>query len=218
MKRFAVIGLGKFGFHVVKSLFKDGNEVLAIDKEKTRIQAIDPFCSEAIYLDAADKESLKALGLENMDAVVVSTGTNISTSVLICLHLKELGVKRILAKAVDEDHGKILKKIGATDIVNPERDMALRIAKGLSIPNILDFVPLIEDYNLIQIGPPASFIGKTLKELDLRAKYNIFVIAVEELVPQNFVLLPSPNFKIKDSDVLIVLGKMENLKKIKELK
>ncbi len=218
MKKFAVIGLGKFGFHVAKALFEDGNEVIAIDQDRNRIQEIDPYCTEAIVMDATDKERLKALGLENMDSVVLSAGSKISNSILICLHLQEIGVKKILAKALDDDHAKILKKIGATEIIRPEMAMAVRVARGLSTPNILDFIPLAEDYNLLQVDPPRAFIGKTLRDLDLKARYNVFVIAIKELVPENFVLVPPASFLIKDSDVLILLGKEQDISKIKELK
>jgi trk system potassium uptake protein TrkA len=218
MKRFAVIGLGNFGFHTAKALFEDGNEVVAIDMDKGRVQAIDPYSTEAVVLDATDKEALKSLGLENMDGVIVSTGTKISTSILICLYLQENGVKKILAKALDEDHGKILKRVGATEIIHPERDMALRVSRGLSRPNILDFIPLAEEFDLVQVGPPSEFIGKNLKELNLRAKYNVHIIAIKELVPENFLLVPPANFVIKDSDILIMLGKSEDIKRIKALK
>jgi trk system potassium uptake protein TrkA len=218
MKRYAVIGLGNFGFHTVKALYEEGNEVLAIDLDKARVQAIDPHSSEAMVLDATDKDSLKALGLENMDGVIVSTGTKISTSILICLYLQEIGVKKILAKALDEDHAKILRKVGATEIIHPERDMAQRVARSLSTPNMLDFIPLAEDFDLIQVAPPREFIGKSLKELNLRAKYNVHVIAIKELVPENFILAPNAGFVIKDSDILMILGKTEDLKNIKALK
>ncbi len=218
MKKFAVIGLGNFGFHVAKALYTDGNEVVAIDTDKNRVQAIDAFSSESVVMDATDKDALKALGLAAMDGVIVSTGTKISTSILICLHLQEIGVKKILAKALDEDHAKILKKVGATEIIHPERDMALRVARGLSTPNILDFIPLAEEFDLVQVGPPREFIGKTLRDLNLRAKYGVHVIAIRELVPENFVLVPPAGFVIKDSDILIMLGKSEDLKKIKALK
>ena len=218
MKRFAVIGLGNFGFHTAKALFEDGNEVVAIDVDKNRVQAIDPYSTEAVVLDATDKEALKSLGLENMDGVIVSTGTKISTSILICLYLQETGVKKILAKALDEDHGKILKRVGATEIIHPERDMALRVSRGLSRPNILDFIPLAEDFDLVQVGPPNDFIGKSLKDLNLRAKYNVHIIAIKELVPENFLLVPAANFVIKDSDILIMLGKSEDIKRMRALK
>jgi len=217
MKKFAVIGLGKFGFHVAKELFEAGNEVVAVDQDKNKIQEIDPYCTEAIVMDATDKERLNALGLENMDSVIISAGTKISNSILICLHLQEMGIKKILAKALDDDHAKILKKVGATEIIRPEMAMAVRVARSLSTPNILDFIPLAEDYNLMQVDPPRAFIGKTLKELNLRAKYNVYVIAVKELVPENFVLVPPAGFLIKDSDVLMILGKEQDLSKIKEL-
>lgn len=217
MRSFAVIGLGHFGFHVAKALFADGNEVVAIDTDKTRVQSIGAFTSEAMVMDATNKEALKALGLENMEAVVVATGTN-SSSILICLYLQEMGIKRIVAKALDEDHAKILKRVGATEIIHPERDMALRVARQLSTPNMLDFIPLAEGYELIHVGPPREFIAKSLKELNLRAKYNVYVIAIKELVPENFILVPPANFVIKDSDILIMLGKADDLKSIKALK
>jgi trk system potassium uptake protein TrkA len=217
MKRFAVIGLGNFGFHATKALFEDGNEVVAIDTDKARVQAIDPHCTEAVVLNATDKESLKSLGLEQMDGVIVSTGTKISTSILICLYLQEIGVKKILAKALDDDHAKILRRVGATEIIHPERDMAMRVSRSLSRPNMLDFIPLAEEFDLIQVGPPREFIGKSLKDLNLRAKYNVHIIAIKELVPENFVLVPPANFIIKDSDILIMLGKSDDIRKIKAL-
>lgn len=218
MKRFAVIGLGNFGFFTAKALYEDGNEVIAIDFDKGRIQAIDSHCTQAIVLEATDKERLKTLGLEMMDGVIISTGTKISTSILICYYLQEIGVKRILVKALDEDHGKILKKVGATEIIHPERDMALRISRSLSQPNILDFIPLSDEFDLVQVGPPREFIGKSLKNLNLRAKYNVHIIAIKELVPENFILVPNADFVIKDSDILMMLGKSEDIKQIKALK
>lgn len=218
MKRFAVIGLGNFGFHAAKALYEDGNEVVAIDSDKARAQAIDPYSTESIVMDATDKDSLKALGLENMNGVIVSTGTKIGISILICLYLQEIGIKKILAKALDDDHGKILKLVGATEIIHPERDMALRVSRGLSQPNVLDFIPLAEEFDLVQVGPPREFIGKSIKELNLRAKYNVHIIAIKELVPENFLLVPPASFVIKDSDILVMLGKSQDINKIKALK
>jgi len=217
MKRFAVIGLGNFGFHAAKALYEDGNEVVAIDTNKVRVQSIAPYSTEALVLDGTDKESLKSLGLEQMDAVIVSTGTKISTSILICLYLQETGVKKILVKALDEDHEKILKRVGATQIIHPERDMAVRVSKGLCRANMLDFIPLSEEFELVQVGPPREFIGKSLKELNLRARYNVHIIAIHEIIPENFRLVPPPDFVIKDSDILIMLGRSEDIRRIKAL-
>jgi trk system potassium uptake protein TrkA len=218
MKKFAVIGLGNFGFHVAKALYEDGYEVIAIDTNKTRVQAIDAYSSEAIIMDATDKEALGTLGLDQMDGVIIATGTKISTSVLICLYLQEIGAKTILAKALDEDHEKILKRVGATEIIHPERDMALRVARSLSTPNALDFIPLGKDFELVQVAPPKEFLNKNLIQLDLRAKYNVQIIAIKELAPENMVLAPPADFVIKNSDLLILLGKTEDINKIKALK
>lgn len=218
MKRFAVIGLGNFGLNMAKALNAEGNEVIAIDTDKAKVQTISPNCTEAIVMNATDNEALKSLGLENFDAVIISTGTKISFSLLICLHLHEMGVKQILVKAIDDDHAKILRRVGATDIIHPERDMAIRVARRLSRPNILDFIPLAKEYDLIQVGPPTDFIGKSLKEINLRAKYNVHVIAIKELAPENFVLVPPADFVIKNSDILMMLGKSEDIRKIKALK
>ncbi|MEW5723770.1 MAG: TrkA family potassium uptake protein [Thermodesulfobacteriota bacterium] len=217
MKKYAVIGLGKFGFHVAKALYEEGHEVIAVDRDKARVQAVSNHCTQAVVLNATEKDRLQALGLETIDAVIVSTGTQISVSILICLYLQEMGVKKILVKAVDEDHAKVLTKVGASEIVHPEKDMALRVARNLSTPNILDFIPLAEDYNLIEIEPPRAFIGKTLRELNLRAKHNVHIIAIKELVPDRFNLVPPAGFLIKDSDILIMLGKAEDIRKIKAL-
>ncbi|HBG17800.1 MAG TPA: potassium transporter TrkA [Desulfobulbaceae bacterium] len=217
MKKFAVIGLGKFGFHAAKALFEDGNEVIAIDTDRNKVQAIDPFATEAIILNAMDKESLRSLGLEEMDAVIVSTGTSSSISIMICLYLNELGVKRILAKALDPDHEKVLRRVGATDIIHPERDMALRISRSLSRPNMLDFIPLSAEFDLIQIEPPKEFVGVSLKDLNLRAKYEVHIIAIKKHYPEDFVLVPQASYVIQATDTLIILGKSEDINRIKVL-
>jgi trk system potassium uptake protein TrkA len=218
MKKFAVIGLGTFGFYVARNLYENGNEVIAIDIDKARVQAMGAYSTEAVVMDATDKEALNSLGLETMDGVIVSTGTNISIGVLICFYLNEIKVKKILATALDEDHAKILKKVGATEIIHPERDMAIRVARNLSTPNVLDFIPLSKEFDLIEVNPPIEFIGKSLKELNLRAEFNVHIIAIKEQLAENFVLVPSSSYVIKNSDILIMLGKADNLKKIKVLK
>jgi len=217
MKRFAVIGLGNFGFYAAKALFEDDNEVVAIDSDKAKVQAITPHATEAVILDARDMESLQALGLDNMDGVIVSTGAKISTSILICLHLQEIGVKKILAKAIDDDHGKILKRVGATEIIHPERDMAIRMSRGLCHPNVIDFIPLAQGFELLQVGPPREFVGRSLAELNLRAKYNVHIIAIKEQGSESFILVPPASFIIKASDILIMLGRSADIKRIKAL-
>jgi len=218
MKRFAVIGVGSFGFYVAKALYENKNEVIAIDRSKERVQAVEPFCTSAIVQDVTDMEALKGLGLGEVDAVIVSTGANIKPSILICFHLRRLGINRIIAKAEDDDHGEILKLLGASEIIRPGVDMAKRLALQLTSPNILEFLPLEEDYTIAQVAPPAPFIGRSLRELDLRQRYGLNIIAIKELVPERFVMVPTADFVVKDSDLLIMVGKEADLKKIKELK
>lgn len=218
MKRFAVIGTGSFGYNVAKALYENKNEVIAIDRNKDRIQAIEPYCTSAIVQDVTDIEALKGLGLDEMDAVIVCTGSQYKPSILVCFQLARLGIKHIIVKAEDDDHGEILKQLGATQIVRPDMDMAHRLAMRLTSPNILDFLPLEEDYTIAQVDPPPSFVGKSLLELDLRKRYEINVIAVKEGESERFVMVPGAGFTIKASDVLIVLGKESDLTEIRELK
>jgi trk system potassium uptake protein TrkA len=212
-KKFCVIGLGNFGFHVVETLSEEGHEVVAIDADKDKVQAVKDLCAYAILGDAANKEFLAAQGVHEMDAVVVSTGDRSHLSTLITLYLKELKVPRIFVKALNEDHGRILERVGATDVIFPEKDMAKRIAHTLSSPNVLEFIPLAEEYSLSESEPPKHFIGKTLAELDLRKKFHVTVIAIKDVLADQFIPAPPPDYLIKDSDVLILIGKTDDVDK-----
>lgn len=212
-KKFCVIGLGNFGFHVVATLYAAGHEVIAIDAQKDKVQAVKDVCTYALLGDAASKEFLASQGIPEMDAVVVSTGDRSHLSTLITLYLKELKVRRILVKAISEDHGRILERVGATDIIFPEKDMARRVAHNLSSPNVLDFIPLAEEYSLSESEPPKHFIGKTLAELDLRKKFEVTVIAIKDVLTDRFIPAPPPTYLIKDSDLLILIGRTEDVDK-----
>ncbi len=207
MKRFCVIGLGNFGYHVARDLFAAGHEVVAIDADPEKVRRIQDFTSYALIGDAADKEFLKGQGIGEMDAVVVSTGERSHLSTLITLYLKELKVPSILVKAISEDHGRILTKVGASEVIFPEKDMALKIARSLSSPNILEFMPLAEDFSITEAAPPAHFVGHTLIELDLRRKFNVTVIGVKDVLTDNFQTLPPADYVIKDSDLLVLIGR-----------
>lgn len=211
--KFCVIGLGNFGFHVASTLYEQGHDVVAIDSDKEKVQAIKDTCSCAILGDAANKDFLDAQGISEMDAVIVSTGERSHLSTLITLFLKELKVPRILVKAINEDHGRILENVGATDIIFPEKDMARRIAHSLSSPNILEYIPLAEEYSLSETVSPKHFLGKTLVDLDLRRKFNVTVIAIKDLVTDQFIPAPPPTYLIKRSDVLIMIGKSDDINK-----
>ncbi|MDH4258089.1 MAG: TrkA family potassium uptake protein [Candidatus Aminicenantes bacterium] len=215
--KFAVIGLGSFGSNVAKTLYERKNEVLAVDASKEKIEEVKSFVSHAVNMDAADKENLQALGIKEMDVVVVSLGPEMEASILTVLYLHEIGAKRIVAKALTEDHAKILEAVGATEVIYPEKDMAIRTALKLSCPNILEYLPLTSGVGIQEIAPPEKFIGRSLKELDLRNKYGIQVIAIKELIPEKTSFVPRADFVIKDSDILIIMGEEKKLQKINSL-
>ena len=215
--KFAVIGMGSFGSYVAKTLYEKGHEVIAIDSEKEKIEAVKTFVSHGVHMDAAAKENLQALEIQDMDVVVVSMGPEMECSILTVLYLHEIGAKRIVAKALTEDHAKILESVGATDVIYPEKDMAIRTALKLSSPNVLEYLPLVSGIGIQEISPPKKFVGKTLKQLDLRNKYGIQVIAVKQLVPERTDLIPRADFVIKDSDILIIMGEDKALEKIDSL-
>lgn len=212
--KFAVIGLGSFGSYVAKTLYDMGHEVVAIDEDKSKLDSIKDSATHAVHMDAADKENLQAIGITDMDVVVVGLGPEMESSILTTLFLSEIGVNRIVAKALTEDHAKILDVVGATEVIFPEKDMAIRTAIRLSSPNILEYLPLASGLRIQEIAAPEKFIGKSLKELDLRNKYGIQVMAIKEIIPEKTSFIPKADFVIKDSDILIIIGEEDQLKKL----
>ena len=215
MKQFAVIGLGNFGYYLATQLYKKGHEVLAIDKKPNLVQEIKDKVNQAIVADATERETLEAMGLEQMDAAVVCIGSVLSNSILVTLNLKDIGVKRVLAKALSEAHGRILYKIGASEVFFPEKDLALSLAERIHNPNMIDYLPFLEGYSIIELSPPQDFIGKSLQELDLINRLGIQIIAVKEVIKDQLVFIPTAKFVLKDSDILIMLGRNESLDKLK---
>jgi trk system potassium uptake protein TrkA len=211
MKKFMVIGLGNFGAEVVKSLFKMGNEVIGVDKDSDKVQRIRDFSSRAVIADAEDKDFLLNVGAGEMDAVVVSMGDNVSQSIITTLLLREIGVRYIIAKANDQQHGKALKKIGAGRVIYPEQEVAIKLARQLNSPSVIDSLDLTEDYMMTELLAPLEFVGKSLEELNLRKLFDVFVVAIREAVPERFTVLPKGDFRIKDSDVLLLLGRASDI-------
>ncbi len=215
MRRVVVVGLGIFGFNIAKDLYENGFEVIAIDKNKEVIQKIRDFSTKAVIADGTDKEVMESIGIQEDDVVIISFGEDLAASTLITLHLKEMKVKHIIVKAPNEDHKHVLEKVGATEVIIPEKAMADKVAKSLISPNVLDYIPLSEDYTISEIVPPASFMGKTIGELHLRSKHHIEVIAVREMLPDRLTMVPRADFVVKDSDVLVVIGREKDIQKIK---
>ncbi|NLI82657.1 MAG: TrkA family potassium uptake protein [Deltaproteobacteria bacterium] len=209
-KQICVIGLGEFGRELSRQLAKEC-EVLAIDRDESAVAAILDDVQRAVMLDVRDFSSFSSIVTADFDEAVVSMGETLEAAILATLHLKKIGVKRIWAKANHDDHAAILKAVGASEIVFPERETARRLAAQIVNPNLLDFIPLEGDYRVMDAAPPDAFYGKSLLELDLRRKYGVFVLAVKELVPERFTFLPKPNFVIKPSDILVMIGREVDL-------
>jgi trk system potassium uptake protein TrkA len=209
-----VVGLGIFGFNIAKDLFENGFEVIAIDKNKDVVNRIRDFSTKAVLADATDRELLEMIGIQPDDVVIISFGEDLAASTLLTLHLKEMKIKSILVKAPNEDHKRILEKVGATEVIIPEKAMASKVAKGLISPNVLDFLPISEDFTISEVAPPSGFLGKTLADLRLRGKYHVEVIAIRDVLSDKIQLVPRADFVIKDSDILIVIGKEADIQKI----
>jgi trk system potassium uptake protein TrkA len=218
MRSFAVIGVSSFGYYVCRYLVERGCYVLAIDNDEAKINRIKEIVPKAVIADATDKEALEKLGLSDFDAVIVSLGDRIDASILVTLYLRQLGVKEIIAKAITEDHGKILDLIGATTVLFPEKDSAYRLARSLDSAAVLDYIPLTPGISIVEMAAPMSFLGKTLAELDLRRRFNVQVVMIKQLIPDKVTVIPSGDHVIKDSDVLVLLGKDEDLKRLQEIK
>ncbi|HPW18647.1 MAG TPA: TrkA family potassium uptake protein [Candidatus Aminicenantes bacterium] len=212
--KIAVIGLGSFGSQIAKSLADSGHEVMAIDVDRARVDEAKAGVPFAIVMNAADKESLQAMGMQDMDIAVVSIGPAMEPSILAVHYLSQLGVRRIVAKALSEDHAQILEAVGATEVVYPERDMAVKTARRLVYPNVLEYVEVTAGVQIQELAAPASFIGRSLRDLDLINRFGVQVLAVREIVPERLTYVPKADFVVKESDILIVMGEEAKLKRI----
>lgn len=193
-RQYAVIGLGRFGTSVAHRLYTAGQEVLGIDVSEERVENAELSVTHAVMADTTEEEALKSIGIRNFDCVIVAIGNDMQSSILTTLLLKELGVKKVIAKALNKHHGQVLAKVGADWVIYPERDMGERVANQLLSPNMLNYIELSKEYNIEEIIIPISMTGKSLRELDLRAKYNISVIAI--VSNGEIIIAPSPDQNI----------------------
>jgi len=205
MGRYAVIGLGKFGATVVRTLHERGHEVIAIDQDRERVQDVRDSSTQAIAADCTDQDTLTALGIQDADAAVVSLGQRMDASILVTLYLRDLGLKEIVVKAISEDHGKVLHLIGATEIVHPERDTARRVARGLGLRSIVEYLPLAADSSLVEVKVPEEFVGRTLYELEIRKRFQVLVVAIKR--GESLVLTTGGSDRLQAGDVLVLVGK-----------
>jgi trk system potassium uptake protein TrkA len=229
MGSFVIFGLGSFGFHTASALVAEKQQVMAIDHDEEKIQDIKNIVASAVIADVTDKRTLKSLGIEDVDAAVISlSGNAFADTVLLTLYLKEIGIKNIIARVTNDDEAKILTMLGATQVIFPEKDMALRLASRISNPHVFDQIDLGEDLQLLEISAPKCFYGKSIRKLDLRKKYNVHIILIkrnllisndQEKNKLNYkIILPQPEIPIMKEDILTLIGEKSNLEKIKNLK
>ena len=215
MKSYVVIGLGRFGQTLARQLCMLGADVLAMDVHNDLVQQVAEDVTHAVVGDAQDKEVLRALGVRDFDCAIVAIGSDLAASVLSVMNLKELGVPYIICKAHDETHRRVLKKLGVDKVVIPEQENAARLARSLNSHNVLDYIELSEDYGILDIPAPKSWIGKTLRDLNVRATLGVNIIAVESGKITN--VSPSADYLIQEGDNMVVLGDNYSLEAVQKL-
>lgn len=211
-KQFVIIGLGRFGSSVAKTLYALGHDVLAIDSNEDLVQEISDSVTHAVQMDATDENALRTLGIRNFDVAVVTIGANIQASVMATLLVKDMGIKYIIAKGNSDLHAKVLYKIGADRVILPEKDMGVRVAHNLVSSSILDYIELSPDYSIIEIESPKEWHGKNMKELSLRSKYGINVMAIKRHNEVN--ISPDASDIIEKDDIVVAIGSAEDLTKL----
>lgn len=212
VKQFVVFGLGRFGHSVATTLAQEGYEVLVVDKSEEKVQEVSAYVTHAVQADATDIDTLKSLGIRNFEVAVVAIGKDIQASIMTTLILKEMGIPYVVAKASTDIHERVLKKIGADRIILPEHEMGIRIATNLISGSILDYIQLSSEYSIVELGTLPEWQGKTIKDVNFRARHGINIIAVQHKGKIN--ILPSPDYSIEEDDVLVVVG---SNKKIQQL-
>jgi trk system potassium uptake protein TrkA len=215
MNSYVVVGLGRFGAEVARQLHSLGCEVLAMDMSSELVQQVSQDVTHAVVADGQDKEVLKALGAKDFDCAVVAIGGDLGNSVLATMNVKELGVPKVVCKAHDDTHRQVLLKLGADQVVIPEQENAGRLARSLSSHNVLDYIELSEDYGIIEVPAPKSWQGKSLRELNVRAKLGVNIIAIKSEGGIN--VSPAADYTIATKDVMVVLGDSIALKEVQKL-
>ena len=211
-KQFVVFGLGRFGSSLATTLSDAGYEVMGVDKCEERVQDISTIVTQAVQAEVTDVDALRALGIRNFDVAVVAIGKDMQSSIMTTLLLKEMGIPYVVAKASTEIHQRVLEKIGADRIILPERDMGKRIATNLIAGNIIDYIQLSKDYSIMEISILPQWANYSIKDINIRAKYGINIIAVERGGDIN--VTPGPDYILEKEDLLVVVG---NNKSISEL-
>ena len=220
-KQFGVIGLGRFGSAMAMTLTELGHDVIGVDGDESRVQQLADVVTHALQIDATDEKALRAAGIQDVDVAVVSIGENIESSLLVVMQLRDLGIGTIVAKAVTPLHGRILEKLGVSRVIFPEREMAIRIAHSLVMPNVIDYIELSRDFSIVEVPAPDAFVGRTLKQLELRPRLGLTLIAIKRQSDDSGAVVtniaPAADETIRPGDILALLGSNEQLNKLDQL-
>ena len=209
-REFVIVGLGRFGFHLAKTLFEMGYNVFGIDSDENKVQKSRDICTHVVQADATDEETLRSLGVSNFDVGIVSIGHDLESSVLVALILKEIGISEVIAKASSEIHGKVLERLGVDRMIFPERDMGIRLANHLAIRNIVDYLEITPNVSIVEISVSSEMEGESLKSLNLRAKHGINVLAIRR--GSEVIVSPDADIPLESEDVLIAIGSNEDVR------
>ena len=220
-KQFGVIGLGRFGSAIATTLTELGHDVIGVDGDESRVQQLADVITHALQIDATDEKALRAAGIQDVDVAVVSIGENIESSLLVVMQLRELGIQTIVAKAVTALHGRILEKLGVSRVIFPEREMAIRVAHSLVMPNVIDYIELSRDFSIVEVPAPGAFVGRTLKQLELRPRLGLTLIAIKRKSDESDAVVtniaPAADETIRRGDILALLGSNERLNQLDQL-
>jgi len=211
MRQFAVFGLGIFGKNIALALYQQGFMVLAVDIDEAPVRDLASKVSEVVQADTTDEKVLEALGIRNFDVAIVSIGNDIQSSVLTTLALKDMGVPFIIARAINENHGKILSKVGADRVIFPEKDMAIKVAKTLSFQNAIRTEELFPGYNIVESKLPSALANTTLSKSQLRNRFGVTILAIKR--EDEYIVSPAASEVFSKNDIIYVLGDEQQLKK-----
>ncbi len=214
MKTYVVVGLGRFGYSVARRLCELGNEVLAMDRCPDNVQQISNYVTHAVVGDAQDPDVLRALGIRNYDCAIVAIGKDLSASILATLNFKEMGVPLVVCKALDESHRKVLEKVGADRVVIPEREVAYKLAQGLSTANVLEYIELSPEYGISEFTAPNAWDGKSLRQLNVRARIGVNIIAIRS--GEKIRVSPDADYVVSKSDTIVALGDYKSLSAVQK--
>lgn len=213
-QQFVVIGLGRFGSSLALELMEMGYEVLGIDHQEERVEDMSDHLTHAVVADATDEGIMRSLGVRNFDCGIIAIGDNMERSILAAILLKEIGVKQVVAKAISILHGRALSRLGVDRVIFPERDMGIRVAHQLVTPNLLDYIELSKDYKIVELTVPSCMNGKSLSDLNTRAKYGCSIVALNR--ESGIIVAPTAHDHLSEGDVMVLIGSNESIDRFEE--